>query len=92
MRECRKNMERSEEHKLRRALLNERRRRAVKMSLMGVTIGGTAAPCELGRSGIIRATQADNRGVLPVGCILAFSFRKRRQRGRWPESIDRIKI
>jgi uncharacterized protein (DUF427 family) len=48
-------MEKTEAHKLPRAVLNERRCRAVKMRLDGATIAETAGQCELGRSAVIRA-------------------------------------
>ena len=49
-------------HKLPIAVLNERRRRAVKMRLSGATIAETVLQCELGRSAVIRAKQAYDRG------------------------------
>jgi len=55
-------MEKTEAHKLPRSVLNERRRRAVKMRLGGATIAATVAQCELGRSAVIRAMQAYERG------------------------------
>lgn len=58
-------MEKTEGHKLPRVVLNERRRRAVKMRLRGATIAETVAQCELGRSAVIRAMQAYARGSWP---------------------------
>ena len=55
-------MERTEAHRLPRVVLNERRRRAVKLRLSGTTIAETVAQCELGRSAVIRAKQAYERG------------------------------
>jgi transposase len=55
-------MEKTEAHKLPRAVLNERRRLAVKMRLRGATIAETVAVCGLGRSAVIRALQAYERG------------------------------
>jgi len=55
-------MEKAEAHKLPRAVLNERRRRAVKMRLSGATIAETVGQCELGRSAVIRAMHAYERG------------------------------
>lgn len=55
-------MEKTEGHRLPRAVLNECRRRAVKLRLSGATIVETAAQCELGRSAIIRTMQAYERG------------------------------
>jgi len=54
-------MEKTEAHKLPRVVLNERRRRAVKLRLSGATIAETVAQCELGRSAVIRAMQAYER-------------------------------
>lgn len=51
-------MERTEAHRLPRVVLNERRRRAVKLRLSGTAIAETVAQCELGRSAVIRAKQA----------------------------------
>ena len=51
-------MEKTEAHRLPRVVLNERRRRAVKLRLGGATIAEAAAQCELGRSAVIRAMQA----------------------------------
>ena len=56
------NMEKTEAHRLPRVVLNERRRRAVKLSLHGATIAETVVQCELGRSAVIRAVQAYERG------------------------------
>ena len=55
-------MEKTEAHRLPRVVLNERRRRAVKVRLSGATIAETMAQCELGKSAIIRAMQAYERG------------------------------
>jgi transposase len=55
-------MGKTDGHKLPIAVLNERRRRAVKMRLCGATIAITVAQCELGRSAVIRAKQAYDRG------------------------------
>jgi len=55
-------MEKTEGHRLPRVVLNERRRRAVKLRLSGATIAETVAQCELGRSSVIRAMQAYERG------------------------------
>jgi transposase len=55
-------MERSDGRKLSIEALNERRRRAVKMRLAGATIMGVVEQCELGRSAVIRASQAHARG------------------------------
>ena len=63
------NMEKTEAHKLPRVVLNERRRRAVKMRLRGATIAATAAQCELGRSAVIRAYQAYERGGWPAVAV-----------------------
>lgn len=51
-------MERSDGRKLSIAALNERRRRAVKLRLAGATIMQAVEQCELGRSAVIRASQA----------------------------------
>ena len=64
-------MERTEAHRLPRVVLNERRR-AVKLRLSGATIAETMAQCELGRSAIIRAMQAYQRGgwkAVPVPIV-----------------------
>jgi len=42
-------MEKTEAHRLPRVVLNERRRRAVKLRLNGATIAETVMQCELGR-------------------------------------------
>ena len=55
-------MEKTEAHRLPRVVLNERRRRAVKLRLSGATIAETVVQCELGRSAVIRAMQAYERG------------------------------
>ena len=55
-------MEKTEAHRIPRVALNERRRRAVKLRLSGLTIAETVARCELGRSAVIRAMQAYERG------------------------------
>jgi len=55
-------MEKTEAHRLPRAVLNERRRRSVKLRLSGATIAEAVAQCELGRSAVIRAMQAYERG------------------------------
>jgi transposase len=55
-------MEKTEGHRLPRVVLNERRRRAVKMRMRGATIAETVVQCELGRSAVIRALQAYERG------------------------------
>jgi len=55
-------MERSDGRKLSIEALNERRRRAVKMRLAGATIMEAVEQCELGRSAVIRASQAYARG------------------------------
>src|ERR1035437_5765902 len=55
-------MERVEGRRLSIEALNERRRRAVKMRLSGATIMETVAQCELGRSAVIRASQAYKHG------------------------------
>jgi transposase len=65
-------MERTEEHKLPRVVLNERRRRAVKMRLNGATIAETVLQCELDRSAVIRALQAYERDgwkAVPVAIV-----------------------
>jgi len=65
-------MERTEAHKLPRIVLNERRRRAVKMRLNGATIAETVAQCELGWSAVIRALQAYERNdwkAVPVPIV-----------------------
>jgi transposase len=54
--------EKTEAHKLPRSVLNERRGRAVKMRLSGATIAETVVRCEPGRSAVIRAMQACERG------------------------------
>jgi transposase len=54
-------MEKTEAHKLPRVVLNEPRCRAVKLRLSGATIAETVAQCELGRSVVIRALQANQR-------------------------------
>jgi transposase len=54
-------MEKTEAHKLPRVVLNERRRRAVKLRLSGAMIAETVAQCELGRSAVIRALHAYQR-------------------------------
>jgi transposase len=51
-------MEKSDGRKLSIEALNERRRRAVKMRLAGATIMEAVEQCELGRSAVIRASQA----------------------------------
>ena len=55
-------MEKTEAHRLPRVVLNERRRRAVKLRLNGATIEETVTQCELGRSAVICAMQAYERG------------------------------
>ena len=55
-------MEKTEAHRLPRVVLNERRRLAVKLRLNGATIAETVVQCELGRSAVIRAMQAYERG------------------------------
>jgi transposase len=55
-------MERSDGRKLSIEALNERRRRAVKMRLAGATIMAAVEQCELGRSAVIRASQAYAQG------------------------------
>ena len=55
-------MEKSDGRKLSNEALNERRRRAVKMRLAGATIVQAVEQCELGRSAVIRASQAYARG------------------------------
>jgi transposase len=54
-------MEQTEVHRLRRVVLNERRRLTVKLRLNGATIAEIAVQCELGRSAVIRAMQAARR-------------------------------
>lgn len=55
-------IEKAEAHRLPRVVLNQRRRRAVKLRLSGATITETVVQCELGRSAVIRAMQAYERG------------------------------
>jgi transposase len=55
-------LERTEAHRLPRVVLNERRRRAVKLRLSGTAIAETVAQCELGRSAVIRAKRGYERG------------------------------
>ncbi len=55
-------IEKTEAHRLPRVVLNERRRRAVKLRLSGATMVEAAVQCGLGRSAIIRTMQAYERG------------------------------
>jgi transposase len=65
-------MAQTEAHRLPRVVLNERRRRAVKLCLSGATIAETVSQCELGRTAVIRAMQAyesDGRKAVAVPIV-----------------------
>jgi len=55
-------MDATDGRKLAEAVLNERRRRAVKMRLGGATIADTARLCEIGERTVWAATKAYKRG------------------------------
>ena len=80
-------MEKTGANRVPRVVLNERRRLAVKSRLNGATIAGTRSRCELGRSAVIRAMQACERGGWKVfsGALHAkilIGFMKRLVHGR----------
>jgi len=55
-------MEEADGRKLSEAVLNEHRRRAVKMRLSGATIAETARLCEIGERTVWAATKAYESG------------------------------
>lgn len=55
-------MEKIDGRKLSESALNERRRRAVKLRLAGISVRGTAAQCELSPNTVVKAHQAYLRG------------------------------
>ncbi len=63
-------LEKTEAHCLPRVVLNERCRGVVKLRLSGVTIAETVAQCELGRSAVIRAMRAYERGGWKAVAVL----------------------
>ena len=75
-------MEKTRAHRLPRVVLNERRRRAVKLRLSGATIAETVVLCELSRSAVIRAKRASERagwkvfsGTLNAKILIGFMKR-----------------